>query len=127
MKLLASDAPLSVQSKISFVKVIESLEQQAKDPDANVAAFAKNLLKEAEKYPVLRDGFDDFSLLEKYKPIIDKLIRTLYPDALLTNEIKGITPPFVFKPFYFSTRLKNIIDAAGGEQDFEPKGFSDED
>jgi len=126
MKFTASDL-FPVQSKISFNKVIESLESQAKDPDENVAAFARNLLKEAEKYPVLKEGFDDYSLLEKYKPIISRLLRTLYPDALHTNEIKGVSAPFVFKPFYYSTRLKKIIDASGTEQDFEPKGFGDDD
>ncbi len=35
--------------KISFYKVIEQLEIQAKDNDENVPVFPKNLLKEVEQ------------------------------------------------------------------------------
>jgi hypothetical protein len=127
MKFHDKDVPFPAQTKISFFKVIESFEAQAKDTDENVAAFAKNLLQEVEKYPVLKEGFDDFSILKQHQPVINKLLRTLYPDVLLTNEIKAVTPPFIFKPFFFSTRLKNIITSAGGEVDFEPKGHDAND
>ncbi|MCG8309014.1 MAG: GAF domain-containing protein [Cytophagales bacterium] len=95
--------------KISFYKVIEGLEQQVKDKDKNVASFAQNLLEELEEYPLLKEGFEDIRLIDKYRPIIDKLCRTLFPDSLLTNEIKAVTPPFYFKPLYTSTRFGNIF------------------
>lgn len=95
--------------KISFYKVLEGLEVQAKDADENVAKFAQNLLNEAEKYPLLREGFDDTNLIEEYQPIIDKLCRTLFPDSLLSNEIKAVSPPFLFRPLYTSTRYRNIF------------------
>ncbi len=95
--------------KVSFFKVIETLEIQARDKDEIVAAFARNLLRETEQYPLLKEGFEDISLIEEYKPIIDKLCRTLAPDVLLTNEIKAIAPPFNFKPLYTSTRFSNIF------------------
>jgi hypothetical protein len=101
--------------KISFYKVIEGLEQQAKDADANVATFAKNLLKEVDQYPLLKEGFEDVKLIDEYKPIIDKLCRTLFPDSLLTNEIKAVSPPFLFKPLYTSKRYDKIFgDDYGG-------------
>ena len=124
MKFHGKDLPFPAKSKIGFSKVIEAIQAQAYDEDKSVAAFAADLLKEAEKYPILKEGFDDPAILEKHRPVINKLLRTLFPDVLLTNEIKGIAPPFVFKPFYVSTRLQNIIKAAGGEVDFEPKGYS---
>lgn len=95
--------------KISFYKVIEGLEQQAKDPDENISNFAQNLLKEVAQYPLLKDGFEDVQLIDEYKPIIDKLCRTLFPDSLLSNEIKAVSPPFLFKPLYTSTRYRNIF------------------
>jgi hypothetical protein len=95
--------------KISFFKVIEQLEVQAKDEDKNVAVFAKNLLKEVEKYPLIKDGFEDTDLIEEYRPIIDKLCKTIFPQALLTNEIKAAAPPFYFKPLYTSTRFRSIF------------------
>ncbi|MEQ8425051.1 MAG: GAF domain-containing protein, partial [Cyclobacteriaceae bacterium] len=50
----------------------------------------------------------------------------LFPDVLLTNEIKGIMPPFEFKPFYYSSRFKNIL--AASEEDFtvELNDYSEE-
>ncbi|MFT5070673.1 MAG: hypothetical protein ACI8V8_000634, partial [Chitinophagales bacterium] len=113
-------------SKISFYKIYESLEQQCKDSDPNVAAFAKNLLKEVEPYPMLREGFSDFSLLEKYKEPIAKLSRVLFPEALLTNEIKALTPPFNFESFYNSTRFKSIHDQSIDGFSFAPKGFTED-
>ena len=96
-------------AKISFYKVIEGLEKQAKDSDQNVASFAQNLLDEVNQYPLLREGFEDTNLIQEYRPIIDKLCRTLFPDSLLTNEIKAVSPPFYFKPLYTSTRFGNIF------------------
>jgi len=102
-------------TKVSFFKVLESLEKQSKDPDPNVASFATKLLNDAEKYPELRDGIDR----DEFDPnleIVQRLCRVLYPEVLLTNEIKGIMPPFEFKPFYYSSRFKNIL--ADSEDDF---------
>jgi len=117
------ETPFPAVTKISFFKVIETLEQQANDPDKNISRFAKELLAECEKYPELREGFEDRGLLEKYKPIIDRLARVLFPQALLTNEIKGLIPPFDFDPFYLSSRFQNILDNAGGDYKFELKNF----
>ena len=101
--------------KISFFKVIEKLEVMRNDKDAAVANYAKSLLKEVEKYPILKEGFEDYTLIDKYREPIDKLSRVLFPDALVNNEIKALTPPFDFKPFYTSTRFNNILKASDQE------------
>ncbi|MEP1094665.1 MAG: GAF domain-containing protein [Cyclobacteriaceae bacterium] len=111
--------------QISFFKVIETLEQIAKDSNKATACYGKELLSEVEKYPALRDGFQ-LSQIKKYRKSIDKISRLLFPDALLTNEIKAVTPPFHFEPFYTSTRFDNIIKASGEEYKFEMKDV-DED
>ena len=95
--------------KISFFKVIEKLEAMKSDKDPAVAIYAKTLLKETEQFPILKDGFEDIALIEKYRDPIDKLSRVLFPDALLSNEIKALIPPFKFSPFYSSTRYENIF------------------
>ena len=95
--------------KISFFKVIEKLEAMKSDKDPAVAIYAKTLLKETEQFPILKDGFEDIALIEKYRDPIDKLSRVLFPDALLSNEIKALIPPFKFEPFYSSTRYENIF------------------
>ena len=88
------EIPFPAVTKISFFKLIETLEQQASNPDKNISRFARELLDECEKYPDLREGFEDRSLLKKYKPVIDRLARLMFPQVLLTNEIKGLIPPF---------------------------------
>ena len=103
--------------KISFAPVIESLRKMSNDNDGDVAHFATTLLEELKAYPLLEEGFSDDALLVEYEKPISKLLRTLFPDALLTNEIKGVTAPFRFKPFYMSTRFRNILNGAG--QDYE--------
>ena len=99
--------------KISFAPIFESLRELSRDEDKAVSLFAKTLLEEMKEYPLLEEGFSDESLLETYEKPIAKLLRTLFPDALRTNEIKGITAPFQFRPFYKSFRFDNIIKAAG--------------
>lgn len=101
--------PFPTIPKISFFKVIEKLEVMKADQDPAVAIYAKTLLKEVEPYPILKDGFEDAKLIDKYRDPINKLSRVLFPDALLTNEIKALTPPYNFEPFYSSSRFNDIF------------------
>jgi len=117
------EIPFPAIIKISFFKVLDMLEIQAKNDDKNISRFARELLKECEKYPELREGIEDRNQLEKYQPVVDKLSQLLFPQALLNNEIKGLIPPFDFEPFYLSTRFKNILENAGNEYNFELKNF----
>ncbi|MCZ6520222.1 MAG: GAF domain-containing protein [Bacteroidetes bacterium] len=112
--------------RISFFKVLEKLEEMANDADKNISGYASKLLKDMEKYPELREGFEDMNLLKKYKKPIRKLCRLLFPDTLLTNEIKALTPPFNFIPIYTSTRFDNIVKASGEDFSFQLKDI-DED
>jgi len=96
-------------ARLSFFKVIEDLKIKSKGKNEAEATYAQTLLKEVSKYPELEDGFEDLSLLNKYKKPIEKLSKQLFPAPLLTNEIKGLTPPFHVTPFYTSSRFQNII------------------
>lgn len=117
MLLNGKRIPSPINSKISFHKLLESLETLTESSDENMASYSKQLLEECGQYPDLRNGFEDRKLLKKYKKPIDKLMKLVFPEALLMNEIKGVSGPFDFEPFHLSTRFQNIIDAAG-------KGFS---
>ena len=120
MKYQGKEMLFPAVAKISFFKVIEVLEEQARSKDVNISRFARELLTECEKYPELKEGFEDLGILKKRKSTIDRLASTLFPKALLTNEIKGLVPPFDFTPFYLSTRFQNILDN-GGEKGEELK------
>ncbi|MEM1405763.1 MAG: hypothetical protein AAGG59_03230, partial [Bacteroidota bacterium] len=112
--------------QISFFKVIETLEQMAKDKDKDTAVYAQQLLKEVEKHPELKDGIADLDQLDKLMGPVRKITRVLFPDALTTNEIKAITPPFYFKPILTSARFDNIVKASGQEYNLDMKNV-DED
>ncbi len=117
--------PFPAITQVSFFKVIESLRKQTSDPDPDVSAFANNLLADCAKYPQLVDGINS----EDFDPnleIIQRLCRVLFPEVLLTNEIKGIMPPFEFKPFYLSTRFKNILEASEEDFSFELNDFTED-
>ena len=103
--------------QISFAPIFEGLRKMSKEDDKAVSMYATTLLEELKDYPELEEGFTDESLIEKYKKPIGKLLRFLFPDVLSSNEIKGVTVPFKFKPFFASKRFKNILEAAG--KDFE--------
>ncbi|MEO1052435.1 MAG: GAF domain-containing protein [Bacteroidota bacterium] len=104
--------------QISLFKVIETLEQMAKDKDKGTSDYAKNLLQEVEKHPELKDGISDLDQLDDLQEPIRKIAKVMFPDALTTNEIKALTPPFYFKPIHTSTRFDNIVKASG-EKEFD--------
>ena len=108
--------------QVSFFKLIETLEDQANGKDIAQANYAKELLREVEKYPELRDGISDVSKLKDYSESIQKLGSLMFPQVLTSNEIKILTPPFYFEPLYSSKRFQNIIEASG-----EPFSFTMKD
>lgn len=108
--------------QVCFFKQIEQLEIQAKGNDRAEALYAQELLKMVEKYPELRDGISDLSKLKDYEEPIRQLVKPLFPNALTSNEIKILTPPFYFEPIYTSSRFDAIIEASG-----EPFSFTMKD
>lgn len=112
--------------QVSFFKLIETLEPQVNGEDQAVAAYARALLAEVDRYPELRDGIADISQLKQYDKSIKMLSRALFPDALTSNEIKILTPPFYFEPMYTSARFDNIVKASGEDFAFTMKDV-DED
>ncbi|OIQ37733.1 MAG: GAF domain-containing protein [Bacteroidetes bacterium MedPE-SWsnd-G1] len=118
-----SESPLRL--KLSFEAVYEHIENISKNPDHVIHEAAEGLLNEMNQYPILREGFEDFSDLKKYNTQIDKLLDILFPELLTTNEIKAASIPFQFTTFKFSKRFKEIIDNAGEDYDFKLKNFED--
>ena len=106
--------PFPAVNKISFFKIFESLESLTLDPDPNVSGYAKNLLGSLAPYPELREGFTDKSLLITYEKEIHQLLRVIFPDVLLQNEIKAVTPPFDFitpRDLKRSLRLPDLVSS----------------
>ncbi len=117
--------PFPAVTQVSFFRVLEMLEKQSEDADENVAVFAKKLLAESAQYPGLREGIDSEDF-DSSQEIVKRLSRLLFPDVLLTNEIKALIPPFEFTPFYTSTRFRSIVDVSDEDFSFELQNYSED-
>jgi hypothetical protein len=118
-----SELPLKL--KISFEAVFDYLEKTAKDSLNYLQPTAIKLLEEYKQYPELRNGFEDFTHLDKYNKEIDKLLDILFPELLQGNEIKAATIPFEFTSFKLSKRFQQIIDEAGEDYEFTLRNFDE--
>jgi hypothetical protein len=123
-----SETELPLKLNISFKKVFDVFEKFAhsnyKTHPFHKAAL--DLVKELNKYPELLTGFSDQSLLKKYSSQINILLDPLFPEALLTNEIKAATVPFSFASFKFTTRFENILLNAGDDYELKVRNFEED-
>jgi len=112
-------------AKISFHKVLESLEEIAESGVDYRSDYAKALLRHAAPFPELRDGITDLSLLDKHEELIKNLLADLFPTALTNNEIKAAAIPFFNITFNHSARFKKILENAGEDFDIAIRNFDD--
>jgi len=112
-------------AKISFHKVLESLESIAESDVDYRSDYAKALLRHTAPYPELRDGITDLSLLEKHEKLIKNLLADLFPTALTNNEIKAAAIPFFNITFNHTERFKKILENAGNNFGMEIRNFDD--
>ncbi len=119
----STDLPLKL--KISFEAVFEYLEKITEDKNHYLNNVAIQLLDEYKNYPELRDGFEDFTYLEKYNKEIDKLLDVLFPDLLQSNEIKAASIPFEFTMFKLSKRFEKILNNAGDNYELKLRNYDE--
>ena len=105
------DAPMI--QLVSFNKLLEHYDEQAKGDDAFLAKKAKYVLDAQAPYPELRDGFDDLSLLEKHKDVIKIILADTFSAILTKNEIKAASTPYANLVFNSSERFQKILQDAG--------------
>ena len=104
---------MPIQRFISFNKLLQHYDELAKSKDHFLAAKAKRVLDAQAPYPELREGFQDLTLLDKHKDVIDIILEDTFSDVLSTNEIKAATWPYDDLIFYSSKRFQNILKNAG--------------
>jgi hypothetical protein len=109
------DSPLAL--KISFNKLIKHYENKASSTDIITAQKANQILSIADRFPILREGFTDVKLLQKYEEEIAILLKDSFSSILTENEIKAATLPFQNIIFNSTARFKRIVKNAGN--DFE--------
>lgn len=112
-------------ARISFHKVLETLEEIAESDVDYRSNYAKALLKHAEPFPELRDGIADFSSLEKHEKLIKNLLADLFPTALSKNEIKAAAIPFFNFTFNRTERFDSILENAGEHFGMSIRDFED--
>lgn len=123
MKSTDNQSESPMQWLISFNKLVEQYEVLAKSDDEFLAAKAKRVLKTQAPIPELREGFNDFSLLETYKKEIGIILQDLFSEVLTKNEIKTASVPFENIIFNSSERFKDIVATAGEDFDLEIKNM----
>ena len=119
MRINGEKRNFPIVGKLSFFKVIETLEEVSKSNEEHIAQYAQSFLDEISKIPELIEGTEDLELIENNMDLVSRIMQPLFPPVLTLNEIKGATAPFDFRFFYKSKRLENILKAAG--DDFELK------
>eukprot|EP01013_Petalomonas_cantuscygni_P008912 TRINITY_DN21678_c0_g1_i1.p1 TRINITY_DN21678_c0_g1~~TRINITY_DN21678_c0_g1_i1.p1 ORF type:complete len:792 (+),score=-7.53 TRINITY_DN21678_c0_g1_i1:30-2378(+) len=104
---------------ISFEKLLSKYDEHLRGDDPFLAATAERILAVEKGFPELRNGFSDFTLLEKHKDLIERILQDTFTEALSGNEIKVATLPYQDIIIKSSKRFQNIINEAG--EGYEPE------
>ena len=110
------DNPFHVS--LSFHKIIERLESIGSDEN-------KELLKNIEVHPELRDGINDISQIKDNSALISQLLAELFPPILTLNEIKAVSIPYQGLIFNYTERFKNILSDAGTNFEINIRDFNE--
>ncbi|WP_299016403.1 GAF domain-containing protein [uncultured Polaribacter sp.] len=123
-----SNRELPLHLNISFNKVYNLFKKYANPVLKNHPYYtaANEMIKLFEDNPEFKDGFSDYTLLDKHKDKIDLILDPLFPEALQLNEIKAASIPFSFTSFRFSQRFQNILNNAGEDYELSVRNFEDE-
>ncbi|MEH6535053.1 MAG: GAF domain-containing protein [Psychroserpens sp.] len=113
--------------KVSFDKLLKHYEDLSQNEDEFIAAKARRVLKTADAYPVLRDGFSDPSILVEREKEISIILQDSFSPVLTKNEIKTASVPFHNLIFNSSERFKSIIKTAGDDFELEIKNMPKDD
>ncbi len=113
----AADAPLI--QLVSFNKLLKHYDEQLNNKDQFLVDRAKHVLKAQAPYPELREGFDDLSLLDKRKDVIQIILADTFSPVLTKNEIKAASIPFENLIFNSSDRFQKILEDAGSNFELE--------
>jgi hypothetical protein len=119
------ESPLDV--KIGFNKLLQKYDALVNSSDVFMAEKAKVVVDIANKYPELRNGFQDFSTLNARKKEIAYILQDTFSPLLTHNEIKTASAPFHDLVFNTSERFKSIIEAAGEDFNLQIKNMPDHD
>ncbi|ULC60115.1 GAF domain-containing protein [Flaviramulus sp. BrNp1-15] len=119
------ESPLELQ--IGFNKLLEQYERLSKSDDEHIVAKANKVLKIADTFPELRNGFSDISILQTREKEISTILQDTFSPLLTKNEIKTASVPFHNLIFNASDRFKDIIKTAGDDFELQIKNMPEDD
>ncbi len=109
--------------KVSFNKLLNQYDSLIADDNDFIAANARRVLKIAEDNPILREGFSDLDVIDKYENEIEGILQDAFSPILTKNEIKTVSVPFHNVIFNSSERFKSILKTAGDDFDLQIKNM----
>lgn len=112
---------------VSFNKLLKHYEALAESDDEFIAAKARRVLRTADAFPILRDGFSDVSILKERETEIGIILQDSFSPVLSKNEIKTASVPFHDLIFNSSERFKSIINEAGSDFELKIKNMPEDD
>lgn len=118
---------LPFRIRVSFDKLISEYEQHADSKNPLLADRARKILEVKNKCPKLIEGFEEVSVLKKYKSEIKEILEDTFTTALTKNEIKAATIPFQSLVFNKSERFKQILKSAGKDFELELLNVSEDE
>ncbi len=98
---------------VSFNKLLNQYDEWLESDDEQLRQRAQYVLNAQKQYPELRDGFDDLSILDERKDVINTILSDTFSSVLTHNEIKAASIPFANVVFNSSARLQKILQDAG--------------
>ncbi|NND15871.1 MAG: GAF domain-containing protein [Eudoraea sp.] len=108
-----TEKQMPLRQLISFDKFLQKYDAYAKGKDPFKKAKAKEILEAQSPYPVLREGFDDPTLLKKHDKVIKIILQDAFSEVLTDNEIKVASVPFQDVFFNPSSRFQKILKDTG--------------
>lgn len=112
---------------VSFERLFSQYEGLLGSENKFVAERAANILRIAEENPMLRQGFEDMTLLSELAEPIDIILRDIFNPFLEANEIRVASTPMQENVFYASERFENIMRSAGPTYKLEMRNMIDVD
>ncbi|MGI9553053.1 MAG: GAF domain-containing protein, partial [Aurantibacter sp.] len=103
------------KTQLSFESIIKHWESFALEGSVEEQNYARSVLEEMDKTPAFRKPIKNHkAFVKKHRTMVDKLLSAIFPPALKYNEIKAVTPPFLFDVIGTSPRFQKIMENNGG-------------
>ena len=94
---------------LSFVPLINRLEEKASDPNCAEAAHIIDVIKTVKAIPELMEPIEELSVLNEYRQEVNLLMSTVLPSTVLDGSIVGVIIPFQPVTVFASSKFKEIF------------------